>query len=462
MSTGYFETLGDIRPEWMIDLLAAGTPERQFKLLFWDGKKTQVDHTLALTWPGGSEHRVYRPGKVDASVARATVFPTHAAPYGSMRELFEATFSVIQRFSGMADVGARLLTYAALATWVVEFTEVPISLALVGPPSPERRQLLRVLRCLFRRALLLGEASLAGVSSLPMEIAPTLLIERCERSSQFRKFLEATSSRDAQILSKGRIFNACRAKVLCIEEPLSDAMPGWLTIEFPGTASNGRIPVFDANAQQQLMEEFQPKFEMFRLLNYNLVRASAFDLPEINSQARDVARCLGAVVEGDAELQARLAELLKGPDHRVYTETANELHEVVIEALLSCLHQAEKECLGVAEITSTVNKTLERRGESLEMNPRAVGNILRALGFSTQRLSATRRGIFLLNSVRRQIHQLAAQHELLNAHFRSADCAQCDQLGSKEGEDKFNDEHISRQIASMSDQELENPLKYIP
>jgi hypothetical protein len=461
MSTTYFETLGDIRPEWMIDLLAGGTPERQFKLLFWDGKKTQVDHTLALTWPGGSEHRVFRPGKVDASVARAILFPTHAAPYGSTRELFEAAFGVIKRFSGLDDAGARLLTYAVLASWVVEFTEVPISLALVGPPSPERRQLLRVLRCLFRRALLLGEVSLAGVSSLPMEIAPTLFIERCERSLQFRKFLEATSSRDAQILSKGRILNACCAKVLCIEEPLSDATPGWLTIELPGATTNGPLPVLDASAQQQLLEEFQPKFEMFRLINYNLVRASVFDLPEINSQARDVARCLGAVVASDCELQAQLAELLKDPDHHVYAETTNELQSVVIEALLSSSHQAKKECLGVAEITTMVNKTLERHGESLEMNPRAVGNILRALGFSTQRLSATRRGIFLLNSVRRHIHQLAARHELLKAQFRSADCAQCDEQAMKE-EDKYNDEQLSRQLESMSEQELENPLKYGP
>ena len=56
-------------------------------------------------------------------------------------------------------------------------------------------------------------------------------------------------------------------------------------------ATNGRLPVLDASTQQQLVEEFQPKFEMFRLLNYNLVRASVFDLPEINSQARDLARC---------------------------------------------------------------------------------------------------------------------------------------------------------------------------
>jgi hypothetical protein len=65
------------------------------------------------------------------------------------------------------------------------------------------------------------------------------------------------------------------------------------------------------------VEEFQPKFEMFRLLNYNLVRASVFDLPEINSQARDLARCLGAVVAGDAELQVQLGALLKAQDRHV-------------------------------------------------------------------------------------------------------------------------------------------------
>jgi hypothetical protein len=79
-----------------------------------------------------------------------------------------------------------------------------------------------------------------------MEIAPTLLIERCEQSSQFRRFLEVTSSRDTQILSKGRILNACCAKVLCIEEPLSDAMPGWLTIELLEADTNSRLPVLDA------------------------------------------------------------------------------------------------------------------------------------------------------------------------------------------------------------------------
>lgn len=131
----------------------------------------------------------------------------------------------------------------------------------------------------------------------------------------------------------------------------------------------------------------------------------------------------------------------------------NELHSVVIEALLYCSHQPKKESFGVAELTSTVNKTVERRGESLEMNPRAVGNILRALGFSTQRLSATRRGIALLNSIRRRIHQLASKHELLKTDYRSTGCVQCDEVASDE-EAKFPDE-VSRQILeTMSEEEL--------
>ncbi len=215
MSTRYVDTLGEIHPKWMIDLLAGRTAESPFKLLLWDGNQLRVEHKFTLHF-SESERRVYRPVKVDPTIARAIYFPTQSAPYGTTRELFEALFEVIKRFSGLAETEARLLSYAVLASWVVEFTEVPICLALVGPPSIERRQLLRLLRCLLRRALPLGEANLAALCSLPMDIGPTLLIERCEPSSQFLKFLEATNSQDAQIVSKGRVLKACCAKVVCI------------------------------------------------------------------------------------------------------------------------------------------------------------------------------------------------------------------------------------------------------
>ena len=428
MNTRYVTTLGEIHPTWMIDLLADGTAESQFKLLFWDGEQARVEQSLVLNW-SESERREYRPTVVDATIPRAIYFPARVTPYGTTRDLFEALLGVIKQFSTLAEAEVRLLSYAVLASWVVEVTEVPISVALVGPPSPERRQLLRLLRCLFRRALLVGETSLAGLCSLQMEIAPSLLIERCEPSPQFLKFLEATSSHDAQIVSKGRILKATCAKILCIEESLRDLLPGWLTIELSGADMGTPLPVLDARAQEQIMEEFQSKLEMFRVKNYALVRTSVFDVPEISSGTRDLARCLGGAVAGEADLQKQLGALLKEQDIQpVRTDSANELNSVVIEALLSCSHQSQKERVGVAELTTTVNKVLERRGELLVMNPRAVGNILRALGFSTQRLTAIRRGIVLLNSVRQRIHRLASKHELLGAGSRSIDCAQCDEL----------------------------------
>jgi hypothetical protein len=188
-------------------------------------------------------------------------------------------------------------------------------------------------------------------------------------------------------------------------------------------------PVLDAHAQEQIVAEFQPKLEMFRLKNYSVVRESIFDVPEISSGARDLARCLGGAVASDTELQEQLRPLLKEQDAQpVYGDSAKELRWVVIEALLSCSHQSQKTQIGVAELTTTINRTLERRGELLVMNPRAVGNILRALGFSTQRLTAIQRGIILLNSVRLRIHQLASKYNLLEAGSRSNDCAQCLQL----------------------------------
>jgi hypothetical protein len=81
------------------------------------------------------------------------------------------------------------------------------------------------------------------------------------------------------------------------------------------------------------VEEFQPKFEMFRLIDYRLVRASVLDLSEINPEVRDLARCeaLSRVMLNSKRNSLRFS---KEQDHHVYTESTNELHSVVIEALL--------------------------------------------------------------------------------------------------------------------------------
>ena len=82
----------------------------------------------------------------------------------------------------------------------------------------------------------------------------------------------------------------------------------------------------------------------------------------------------------------------------------------VIEALLALSGDEKRASVGVAEITTGVNRILENNGELLVLAPRAVGSVLRTLGFSTQRLGATGRGITLLNSVKQRLHDLAIRH----------------------------------------------------
>jgi len=94
----------------------------------------------------------------------------------------------------------------------------------------------------------------------------------------------------------------------------------------------------------------------------------------------------------------------------------------------------------------------------LTLKPRAIGSILRSLGFTAQRLSAAGRGTTLLNSVRQRIHDLAWSYDLLERDLRPGDCEQCRRLDPEVT--KYLDGKLSRRIAGATPGELENPLKY--
>ena len=367
------ETLGEAHPGWVIDLISGSTPEDRFNLLYWDGQELVVGETIPWRTRDGSEHRVYQARKVDPSIAQTIYLPKNAAAYESTADLLNALSSTIKRFSGLADGEAALLAYAVLASWLIDFTQVPICLALIGPTSPERRQLLRVLDCLLRRALVVGEASLAGICSLPMDVSPTLLVERCEPTMPFLKFLEVTNSRDSHVIVKGRILNVYCGKVLFSDQSWSGTVPGWPLLEIVLPEFPGALPVLTLRERQRLAAEFQPKLEMFRLKNFVLARDSAIDFPDIPAAARELARCLGACVADDQELQGQLADLLKKQFLSVQNQSEREVHLAVIEALLALSKDEKRASVGVAEITVRVNRILENNGELLVLSPRAVG-----------------------------------------------------------------------------------------
>lgn len=139
--------------------------------------------------------------------------------------------------------------------------------------------------------------------TVPLELGPSLLLEHCEDRTQLRKLLQASTSRETQVISKGRLLHLFCPKVFCLEEPLTATFPAWPAVMIPLPTAQPPLPMLDRQTQKNIADEFQPKLLMYRLKNYDLVASSGFDIPELRAHSRDTARCLGACAGGDKKLQ---------------------------------------------------------------------------------------------------------------------------------------------------------------
>ena len=442
------KTFGEFSPQYMIELISDSTPVGSFKLLLWDGTQTFIQDHVGLKLKPGSDSGaiILEPPDLDPTVRRAIRFPTSDAPFCSTQELFNDICALVKKFTDLSPNLVSLTTYSVLASWFSDFTPVPVCVSIVGPHSHQRSNLFRLLSCLYRRPLPLGEMSAAVISSLPMELCPALFVEGYEFTPQLQKVLRASSARDIYFSLKGRLINTCCAKVICSEELIDNDELGQGTIEIPVIRTRQPLPILEKCAQQEIACEFQSKLLRFRLANYNPVRNSGFDVPDFEPSVRDLARCLGACVSEVPEMQKDITPLLteRNQEFDADTECSTYVNKIVIQTMVSFCHQRNKHDLHVKEITSDVNAILKARGEMLEMTPKLVGNKLRAMGLTTKRLDASGRGIVLLDPVRRRIHRLAWIYQV--GGFREPpewpyvglDCAYC-QWALKFGEPKPSD-----------------------
>lgn len=99
--------------------------------------------------------------------------------------------------------------------------------------------------------------------------------------------------------------------------------------------------------------------------------------------------------------------------------------KLVLEAVLKLIHATKENALTVGAIARETNKLLERMGEILSLQPRAVGSILRSLRIPTEGLGAQGRGITLLKSVRTRIHFLAMDRGVNLELTNPGDCQIC-------------------------------------
>ncbi len=189
----------------------------------------------------------------------------------------------------------------------------------------------------------------------------------------------------------------------CLDDPLGNAA---LRIDlFP---SDRTLPILSLRDRQKLAAEFQPALLAYRLSNIERVAAAQFDHAGVSEEVRPLAGLFAGCIVGAPELQAGVGPLLQTQRNRFRAERWVEPRCVVIEALLSRCHRRQQDgnVVRVAEIAQDVAAILKGRGESLELQPRAIGATMRVLGPIAKR-SSQGYGFALTESFSRTVHKLA-------------------------------------------------------
>jgi hypothetical protein len=429
--TKLIETTGEIQRNGLIELVRDPERHQGLKLLYWDGTEVRIRPIWPVTF--GSESAVFKPTTIEPTVLRAIYLPEGATPYGSTRELFDSLSSLLKKFTALPENHVALLAHAVLASWLVEHTDIAITVALVGPDGPARRQVFRLLYSLFRRALVLNTANPANLFTLPMALTPSLFIASCEPGAALQSFLHATSSRGAQFVNKGRLVDLCCAKVFATDEPLHHSLGGFPILEIPIAPGRPSTPFLEYEAQRKILEEYQPKLLMYRLTNLLQIRNWHFDDVDLEVPWRDVTSCLAATATSDSQLQASVVELLKDQEAAFRADSGRFFRKTVLEASLTLCHGATQNALTVGDITRAANELLKGAGETLTLEPRAVGDILRSLRIPTERLGAKGRGIVLLKDVQRRLHAIAMDYGIDLRNTAPKDCQICFEIDPEYG-----------------------------
>jgi hypothetical protein len=262
-----------------------------------------------------------------------------------------------------------------------------------------------------------------------------VIINQPESTKELLRAVGAMSRPGVRIPRNGRLLDVFCPIVVCTEDPTTDS---WLlenSIQIELMPTGTRCQRISPLRQREISRELQAKLLSYRFINFSKVQQSEFDAPQFSFRTRETARNLGACVIDDRELQSRVISLLEQQDEDVRVRRTTKLEAIVIEAgLLFCHEKKKRESAYVSEFATVSSAILENRGESIKLEPRAIGDILRSLGLFTRRLDRAGRGILLLREVRDQIHQLAWRFGVRSIEDGVDRCEFCTQARAQFGD----------------------------
>lgn len=409
-------TTGEIFANGAVIELASGRSSPKPDLLLWNGNKVRIAYRV------NHNNCTYEAPELSPSIFRATRFPRKCGRYASIRDLFDEISDLFARYPHCPDRESRLLAFFGLSTWLADSLPTSPALEICGD---QRRglEVLRLLHCVCRHPLLLGEITAGGLLSLPLHLRFTFLINQSAMTPRMRRMLCASAHRDLYFPNRGVLLDLFGPKAVALGVD-----------DDPNILGEEAIRVFlepaptfvslNARLQDEIASHFQPRLLMFRLNNLARVRESQIDFPEFASPTRQLARTLSACLSEDRELLFEVMRLLRTQDQDWREQRASAIQCLIVEVLLGLIHQGETRDIPVHRISDLANALSRSRGGRLDYGAEETGWKLKTLGLVRHRTSSGSQ-LLLDGDTSRVVHRLARLYELPAAREAAENCPEC-------------------------------------
>jgi hypothetical protein len=368
---------------------------------------------------------LFLPAKLSLSIRQVVKFPEKCIDFGSTAGLF-ASIQKLFASHGFPEEAGLAATHFSFATWFIEASPIAPCLLITGSRL-EASLLLQLLGCLVRHPVPLGEFTRHSSFSLPIKLAPTLLINADSIGPAALALLRTSNHRNAYFPLKDGLVDFFCAKAVFCGDTVDSAILGESALHINLPPCCGRLPILDEKFSDEIAQEFQSKFLAYRCHHFLEVRESQFDLPEFTSATRILARVFGAPIVDAPALQAGLTRLLRDYEEKKLESSWTDLRCVVIEAVLHHCHKEPGERVHVGKIAQTVKRILMGRGDETEREPREIGPLLTGLGLSSKR-DRDGYAVLLDSAACRHIHRLAQGFGLLAMRKGEARCLHCQSI----------------------------------
>ncbi len=338
-----------------------------------------------------------------------------------------------------------LLASVVLCSWFPDCFEAAPYVWIVGPLGSAKTKLLKLLSCMCRRALLVGDVRAGSLYTLTDYYNPTLLVDELDlddrASADILRLLRTGTVAGVPAVRNGKLFSTYGLKIVASRDVPRDAALLSRCIIVSMLPSRKETQPLDDIAMCQIAHRFQPELLMFRFTNYSAVKS--FRLPsgmlqDITPRMKQVALALVAPIQDDKGSASVVLLALRGRDHDSEIERALEPEWLAATILFELIHEGPIHSILVGGIAASINEKLKFRGEDFRISARKIGSVLKSLGLRTEALGSLGRGLLFTPAMNKQIHKVArrlgvsrrtiATPQGLEAGYGGRHCLMCEEL----------------------------------